>query len=226
MKKFITMLIAISMGLTVMLTGCNRDDKGKVDAAQDGKVVEVEGQQDQYGWFPHMRLTFDGDTLTEVYFDYIDDNGAKKSDDEEYNSTMKEKTGVSGKEAMEMLRQNLIGVQNPMAVDIVAGATQTSTEFISMADQAYKQYFNGEVSANNYGNGDPVTTQDDKGVTDDQSKQNQPEGEKAPTYDNGGDGSPNSPENNKNAEGESSATAGGGEAGGGSGAAGGGATAE
>lgn len=222
MKKFITMLIAISMGLSVMLTGCNRDDKGKVESAQDGKVVEVEGQQDQYGWFPHMRLTFDGDTLTEVYFDYVDDNGAKKSDDEEYNSTMKEKTGVSGKEAMEMLRQNLIGVQNPMSVDIVAGATQTSTEFIAMADQAYKQYFNGEVSANNYGNGDPITTTDDKGVTDDPNKQNQPEGENAPTYDNGGDGSPNSGENSKNAQGSEGAS----ESGGGAGPAGEGAAAE
>lgn len=225
MKKFIMTLITVSMGLAVMLTGCNRDDAGKVESAENGQVVEVEGQQDQYGWFPQMRLTFNGDTLTEVFFDYIDDNGAKKSDDEEYNSTMKEKTGVSGKEAMEMLRQNLIAVQNPMSVDIVAGATQTSTEFVNMADQAYKQYFNGEVSANNYGNGDPTTTTDDKGVTDDTSKQNQPQGENAPTYDNGGDGSPNSPENSKNAEG-SSATAGGAEAGGGAGAAGGGATAE
>lgn len=225
MKKFITMLI-ISMGIAVMLIGCSRDDQGKVDAATEGQVVELEGQQDQYGWFPHMRLTFNGDTLTEVYFDYIDDNGAKKSDDEEYNSTMKEKTGVSAKESQEMLRQNLIAVQNPMAVDIVTGATQTSTEFISMADQAYKQYFNGEVSANNYGNGDPTTTTDDKGVTDDKTKSAQPQGENAPTYDNGGDGSPNSPENNKNAESKSSATAGAGESGGGAGAGGGGATAE
>lgn len=221
MKKFITMLIAISMGLSVMLTGCSRDDQGKVDAAEGGQVVEVEGQQDQYGWFPHMRLTFNGDTLTEVYFDYIDDAGAKKSDDEEYNSTMKEKTGVSGKEAMEMLRQNLIGVQNPQAVDIVAGATQTSTEFIAMAEQAYNQYFNGEVSSNNYGNGDPTTTTDDKGMTDKEGSQSNAEGENAPTYDNGGDGSPNSPENNKNAEGGAS-----GEAGGGAGAAGSGAAAE
>ena len=56
-----------------------------------------------------------------------------------------------------------------------------------MADQAYKQYFNGEVSANNYGNGNPNTTTDDKGITDDKQVQEQkPEGENAPTYDNGG----------------------------------------
>ncbi|MEF9959925.1 MAG: hypothetical protein RR448_06435 [Niameybacter sp.] len=207
MKKLMMMLMLLGMSLSIMLTGCNQD-KEKVDAAQEGQVVEIEGKQDQYGWFPHMRLTFAGDTLTEVYFDYVDDNGAKKSDDDEYNSTMKEKTGVSGKEAMEMLRQNIIAVQNPMAVDVVTGATQTSEEFIAMADQGFKQYFNGEVSANNYGKGDPTTAEDDKAKTgkantNTKSDSNGTEttGENAPTYDNGGDGSPNNAENSGNAEG-------------------------
>lgn len=194
MKKVMMMLMLAGMSLSVMLTGCGSKDDEKVQNAQDGQVVELEGESDQYGWFPHMRLTFSGDTLTEVYFDYVDDAGAKKSDDDEYNSSMKEKTGVSGKEAMEMLRQNLIAVQNPMAVDIVTGATQTSEEFISMADQGFKQYFNDEVSSNNYGNGDPTTTTDDKATED---------GANAPTYDNGGDGSPNNTENSGNAEGTS-----------------------
>lgn len=216
MKRFMTMLMLVGMSITVMITGCNKDE-GKQDAAQNGQVVEIEGQQDQYGWFPHMRLTFTGDTLTEIYFDYVDDSGAKKSDDDEYNSGMKEKTGVSGKEAMEALRQNLIAVQNPMAVDVVTGATQTSEEFIAMADQGFKQYFNGEVSANNYGNGDPTSTTDDKGTTGEgntnqKSDNNGTEttGENAPTYDNGGDGSPNNAENSGNAEGSTGAKASGG----------------
>ena len=174
------------MRSSLLLTGCSRDDQGKVDAAANGQVVELEGQQDQYGWFPHMRLTFNGDTLTEVYFDYIDDNGAKKSDDEEYNSTMKEKTGAR--------RQRSTGDASPKSYCCTKSNssrycnrcnTQTSTEFMAMADQAYKQYFNGEVSANNYGNGNPNTTTDDKGITDDKQVQEQkPEGENAPTYDN------------------------------------------
>nr|WP_307989903.1 hypothetical protein [uncultured Niameybacter sp.] len=220
MKKFMMMLMLVGMSLSVMLTGCGSKDEEKVQNAQDGQVVELEGESDQYGWFPHMRLTFSGDTLTEVYFDYVDDAGAKKSDDDEYNSSMKEKTGVSGKEAMEALRQNLIAVQNPMAVDIVTGATQTSEEFIAMADQGFKQYFNDEVSANNYGNGDPTTTTDDKGTVGEANKEKQAgtgtTGENAPTYDNGGDGSPNNPENSGNAE--STGTGGGAAASGGTGA--------
>lgn len=204
MKKLYVLLLALTMVMSLTVTGCSssKDDEGKVENAAAGNVVELEGQQDQYGWFPHMRLTFDGDVLTEVYFDYIDDAGAKKSQDEEYNAGMKEKTGTNVKEALEALRANLIAVQNPDQVDVVTGATQTSTEFMTMAKQAYDQYFNGETSANNYGNGDPTTTKDDATtqeqngvVTESQTP------ETAPTYDNGGDGSPNNAENSQNAPG-------------------------
>lgn len=192
MKKLVVFLLTLSMASGFVLTGCSTDSKNeeKVEKAAAGQVVELEGQQDQYGWFPHMRLTFDGNVLTEVYFDYIDDSGAKKSQDEEYNSTMKEKTGVSAKDALEELRQNLMDVQDPTKVDAVTGATQTSTEFITMAKQGYDQYFNGENSANNYGKGDPTTAEDDSNT----NKASDNDGTDS-TYNNGGDGSPNAPEN-------------------------------
>ncbi len=188
LARFMTGLIAV----TTCMSGCSSEavNDDKVGNAQAGEVVELEGQEDQYGWFPHMRLTFDGDVLTEVYFDYVDDAGAKKSQDEEYNGTMKEKTGIGVKEAMTILREQLLDTQSPDTVDIVTGATQTSTEFISMAKQAFEQYQDGENSANNYGEGDPTDNEDDK-QTD----------ENGVTYENGGDGSPNNVENAANAPG-------------------------
>lgn len=192
MKKLIALLLTLTMVSGFALTGCSSDtaNDDKVGNAEAGEVVELEGQQDQYGWFPHMRLTFDGNVLTEVYFDYVDDSGAKKSQDEEYNSTMKEKTGVSAKDALETLRESLLETQDPTKVDSVTGATQTSTEFITMAKQAYDQYFNGQNSANNYGKGDPTTAEDDNN-TNTASDNNGTD----TTYNNGGDGTPNSPEN-------------------------------
>ena len=191
MKNIIGWLLAATMVSTVALTGCSADsaNNDKVGNAKAGEVVELEGQQDQYGWFPHMRLTFDGDTLTEVYFDYVDDAGAKKSQDEEYNSTMKEKTGRSAKDAMNLLREALIETQDPSKVDIVTGATQSSVEFITMATQGFDQYKNGETSSNNYGKSDPTTNADDGSEEPDKTTAN---------YDNGGDGSPNNPENSEN----------------------------
>ncbi|MGL4799281.1 MAG: FMN-binding protein [Cellulosilyticaceae bacterium] len=199
MKKIITLLLTVALTGSLVFTGCGSDtaNKDKVNNAQAGEVVELEGQQDQYGWFPHLRLTFDGDVLTEVYFDYVDDAGAKKSQDEEYNATVKEKTGISTKEAMDVLRQNLLDVQDPTKVDVVTGATQTSTEFITMTKQAYDQYFNGENSANNYGKGDPTTAKDDANT----NKASDKNGTDNAAYNNGGDGTPNSPENVDNAAG-------------------------
>lgn len=155
MKRLAVLLTTILVANTLIFTGCtrtSRDDKN-VNEMENGQVVEIEGQEDQYGWMPHLRLTFDGESLTEVYFDYVNQESAKKSQDEEYNSTMQEKTGRSAKEAMENLRANLLEVQDPTRVDIVSGATQTSEEFIAMAKQAFDNYYNGKTSANNYGEG-------------------------------------------------------------------------
>lgn len=167
------------------LTACSRTAKDDENVAemQNGQVVEIEGPQDQYGWFPHMRLTFDGEVLSEVYFDYVDDSSAKKSQDEEYNATMQEKTGMSAKDAMETLRKNLLETQSPEKVDIVTGATQTSTEFIEMAKQAFDNYQNGKTSANNYGE-----PKDENKNNEQQSK----EGSEQSVYTTGGDGNPNS----------------------------------
>lgn len=153
MKKLGVILLAMIVGSSTLLTACSRTtrDDANIAEMENGQVVEIEGPQDQYGWFPHLRLTFDGEELTQVYFDYVDDEAAKKSQDEEYNSTMQEKTGMSAKEAMETLRANLLETQDPAQVDIVAGASQTSTEFIELAKQGFEKYFAGKTSANNYG---------------------------------------------------------------------------
>lgn len=206
MKKMIVFLFAICLASSLVFTGCSSDNANddKVGNAAAGEVVELEGQQDQYGWFPHIRLTFDGNKLTEVYFDYVNDTGAKKSQDEEYNSTMKEKTGMTAKDAMNKLRENLIAAQDPTKVDSVTGATQTSTEFITMAKQAYDQYFNGQNSANNYGKGDPTTSADDTNT------KTAPDTNNTDTtqYENGGDGTPNSAENTQNTQDTGAATEG------------------
>ncbi|MGL4739089.1 MAG: FMN-binding protein [Cellulosilyticaceae bacterium] len=153
MRKGFGLFIVGTLIATTLLSGCSQSQKDKenIGDAQAGNVVEIEGAADQYGWMPQMRLTFDGDTLTEVYFEYINGEAAKKSQDEEYNANMESKTGMSVKDAMEILRKQLIEKQSPDAVEVVTGATQTSTEFIDMAKECYDHYKKGETSANNYG---------------------------------------------------------------------------
>ncbi|MGL4345951.1 MAG: hypothetical protein ACRCTE_12195 [Cellulosilyticaceae bacterium] len=153
MRKAFSLVIVGSLVTTMLLSGCSQSQKDKenINNAQAGNVVELEGAADQYGWMPQIRLTFDGETLKEVYFEYINGEAAKKSQDEEYNANMESKTGISVKDAMENLRKQLVAKQDPNAVEVVTGATQTSTEFIDMAKEGYEHYKKGETSANNYG---------------------------------------------------------------------------
>ncbi|MGL4363485.1 MAG: FMN-binding protein [Cellulosilyticaceae bacterium] len=188
MKIKIILGLCIAITSSMCLSGCKKveDDNEKILNAKAGKVVELEGEQDQYGWFPHMRLTFGEKELSEIYFDYINSEGIRKTRDEEYNATMKEKTGMSTIEAIDDLIKQLEKTKDPTKIDVVTGATQTSVEFMTMAKQAYNQYFNGENSANNYKKGDPMTSEDDEELSE------------IGEYNNGGDASPNSPENINN----------------------------
>ncbi|OON91879.1 MAG: hypothetical protein ATN34_03770 [Epulopiscium sp. Nele67-Bin002] len=143
---------------SVMLAGCSRTARDVVNMQKmvNGQVVEVEGPEDQYGWMPHLRLTYQDGIISEVYFDYINEDSEKKSQKAEYNSTMQEKTGTKVEDAMRDLRNQLLNTQNASEIKIVAGATQTSKEFAEMASKAMTNYNNGLTAANNYGEGDEI----------------------------------------------------------------------
>ncbi|ONI46321.1 hypothetical protein AN641_01760 [Candidatus Epulonipiscioides gigas] len=179
MKKHIAMM---GIGIFV-LTGCDKTarDVQNMREMVNGQVVEVEGSQDQYGYFPHLRLTFDeNDKIQEVYFDYINSDAEKKSKDEEYNSNMQEKTGTDAEHAMIDLSEQLVNKQNLEDVEIIAGATQTSKEFIEMAAKAIENYKAGNTSHNNYGEGSEIIAaiQRGKGIVEENTSK----------YVNGGDG--------------------------------------
>ena len=56
-------------------------------------------------------------------------DGKLKSADEKLNETMKEKTGVSAKEAMEKLNADILTSQSADA-EVVSGATSASSKFV------------------------------------------------------------------------------------------------
>ena len=110
------------------------------DTDADGaNVVNVESEFDERGWKQVLQVTFDGDEIVDATFDYVNEDGAFKSEDEGYNTSMKEKSGVSAAEAMDALVADLIAKQDPDAVDVVTGATATSEGFVELAKQAVEQ---------------------------------------------------------------------------------------
>lgn len=144
MKKVWMTVMSMSLLLSSLLTGCStKAEKENLNQAETGHVSEAQGTEDSYGWTPHLRLTFDGDKIVKTYFDYINADAEKKSEDSTYVAGMKEKTGIGVDEAMRQLSEQLLQVQDPDQVDIVTGATQTSQEFITLAKAAYDNYKQG-----------------------------------------------------------------------------------
>ena len=156
MKKIFSTIMVLGLA-TSLLVGCGSKPEAKpevedvtpeVDAdeeepeanADGANTVKVESPDfDENGWKSFLELTFDGDTITDATFDYINEAGELKSNDEGYNTMMKDKSGVSAAEAMEALTADLLAKQNPEDVDVVTGATGTSEGFIELAKQAIEQ---------------------------------------------------------------------------------------
>ncbi|UPQ85279.1 FMN-binding protein [Ignavigranum ruoffiae] len=105
---------------------------------QDGEFT-AKGEVDEHGWSPMMTMVVKDGKITEVTYDYENAEGKLKSEDEEYNKNMEDKTGVSAAEAMEELSAALVEKQKVEEVDVVSGATSTSEEFMNLAKQLIKE---------------------------------------------------------------------------------------
>nr|WP_025728841.1 FMN-binding protein [Atopobacter phocae] len=111
---------------------------------QDG-MYKLETDLDEHGWMVDFTMEVKDGKIVASNYDYKNEKGELKSEDEEYNKSMKEKTGTSVKEAMEKLNAELVEKQNPMEVEVVSGATHTSESFKDYAMQLIKAAQEGKT---------------------------------------------------------------------------------
>ncbi len=95
---------------------------------EDGDYM-AEANYDERGWKPFVEMTVADGKISMVNFDYITEDGKLKSEDEEYNKAMKEKSGTNPSEYMPALENNLMEAQDVEMVDNVTGATNSSDNF-------------------------------------------------------------------------------------------------
>lgn len=153
-KLFKALTILLFSG--VVLAGCssndNSDDKEKesetsqdngseessdaVSAAslQDGDY-SLKELNDQNGYHVEFSIKVADGKITESNYDYVNSNGDSKKDDEEYNTAMKDKSGVDASEYIPKLNEELLKAQNPQNVEVVSGATHSSHAFQNYAQQ-------------------------------------------------------------------------------------------
>lgn len=159
MKKMFTGLVLF--GATLALVACGKAEDKKATEETPATTVEATasawkdgtytGQSDfdERGWKVVHTITIKDGKIAESDFGNEDKDGKKKSDNEEYNKSMKEKSGISSKEATEKLNAELLATQNVDEVEVVTGATHSSENFTA-ATKAL-------LAAAEEGKTDPVT---------------------------------------------------------------------
>ncbi|MBB6214891.1 major membrane immunogen (membrane-anchored lipoprotein) [Anaerosolibacter carboniphilus] len=106
------------------------------DTVKDGTFTASDADFDDRGWKAEISITYTDGKISEVVFDEVNKDGAKKRDDAGYNEPFKAKSGVTVGEVSDALAKALVEKQDPNAVDTVAGATGTSTKFKELAVKA------------------------------------------------------------------------------------------
>ncbi len=101
---------------------------------QDG-TYSLEEKNDNNGYHAVFSITAKDGAITDSQFDYVDADGNSKKDDEEYNTSMKEKSGISPEEFIPKFNEELLDKQNPENIDVVTGATHSFHAFQNYAQQ-------------------------------------------------------------------------------------------
>ncbi|NLM13775.1 MAG: FMN-binding protein [Epulopiscium sp.] len=104
-------------------------------ALKDGTYT-AEGEADERGWKPVITIEVKDGKIAAVDYDEVNEEGASKQADEDYNKRMKEKVNIGPAEAFPQLEAALVEKQDVDAVDAVTGATHGSESFKEMAKKA------------------------------------------------------------------------------------------
>ena len=92
-----------------------------------------------HGYKAEISVTFEGDKIIKVLFNEMNQDGTTKRGNAKYNEAFKKVSGVNAEEASASLEKQLVSKQSIDAVDVVAGATDTSKKFKTLAAQAIAQ---------------------------------------------------------------------------------------
>lgn len=163
-KIFLALILAVSMSF--ILVACGGDDQPDANndndtnnntteveqnkviagaAMQDGTYTLEEKDLDDNGWKVSMEITVEDGKIVSSDYDYTNEEGQLKSEDEGYQEAMSDKVGVGPQEFIKQLNDGLVATQNAQEVDIVTGATSSSEAFINYAQQLIQAAQNGDT---------------------------------------------------------------------------------
>ncbi|MHB1391539.1 MAG: FMN-binding protein [Clostridia bacterium] len=105
---------------------------------KDGSYKAAQDKYDDYGWMGQIAIEVKDGKIISVDFDYVNKDNKLKSEDQGYIKAMEDKTKVNLANAMVELEKALVGSQDAAAVNAVSGATASSNDFKTLAENALK----------------------------------------------------------------------------------------
>lgn len=101
----------------------------------DGLYKAADDDFDDHGWKGMAAVLIRDGKVAVAAYDEINKDGVYKSTDEEYAKNMKDKSGITPAEAIEVLSKSIIDKQDA-EVDSVTGATGTAERFKALMGEA------------------------------------------------------------------------------------------
>ena len=139
MKKFIAVLVAL-VAAALPLTAC-----GSSDGYKDGSYRAEGAAADDHGWKPYLVVTVEGGAVATVEYDYVNADGLKKSEDEDYKANMLNYGGTTyPAEFTQKIEEGYVAAQKGADVDTVAGATTSTDNFKKLAAELEKSMSKGK----------------------------------------------------------------------------------
>lgn len=135
-KKIAALLLSVG----VLMAGCGSDQSGEstseASGVTDGTYRVEDSDYGETGWIESLDVTVENGEITDAVWTSLDEDGNNKLDDENYQTTMSESDGVGPQDFIPDLEQQLEEKQDPAEIEVVTGATGTSTKFQDYAQQA------------------------------------------------------------------------------------------
>lgn len=117
---------------------------------KDG-MYSLKEKNDSNGYHTTFSMTVKDGKVTESNYDNVNADGKSKKDDTEYESKMKDVTGVGPKEYIETLNKEFVKAMgeedgSPAGVEVVTGATHSTHSFINYAQQLVNAAEKGDTT--------------------------------------------------------------------------------
>lgn len=125
-----------SQSSTVASTATSESEATVVAGApmQDG-TYKLEEKNYKNDYRVSFEITVVDGKITESKYDNINADGESKTENTEYNETMKEKAGISPEEFIPKFNEELVAAQSPSSIEVVSGATHSFDSFQNYAQQ-------------------------------------------------------------------------------------------